>query len=57
VISTDIQFAERGVAKFMKIDVNTADRRVEAAFLGLFDKQRAAYAVAEHEVVRPALAV
>jgi len=44
VIRTDVQFAERRVAKFMRIDVDTANRRVEAAFLGLFGKQRAAYA-------------
>jgi hypothetical protein len=28
----------------MRIDVDVANRRVEAAFLGLFGKQRAAYA-------------
>ena len=44
VIRTDVQFAEHLVAKLMKIDVDVANRRVEAAFLGLFGKRRAAYA-------------
>jgi CubicO group peptidase (beta-lactamase class C family) len=44
VIKTDVQFAEHLVGKLMKIDVDFANRRVEAAFLSLFGKQRAAYA-------------
>jgi hypothetical protein len=36
VIRTDVQFAERRVAELMKIDVDNANRRVEAALLGLF---------------------
>ena len=31
VIRTDVQFAEHRVVKLMKIDVDTANRRVEAA--------------------------
>ena len=44
VIRTDVQFAEHSVAKLMKIDVDTANRRVEAAFFGLLAKRYAAYA-------------
>ncbi len=44
VIRTDVQFAEYLVVKLMRIDVDVANRRVEAAFLGVFGKQRAAYA-------------
>lgn len=44
VTRTDLEFAEGRVAKLMKIDVDVATRRVEAAFLGLFGRQRAAYA-------------
>jgi CubicO group peptidase (beta-lactamase class C family) len=44
VIRTDVQFAEYLVVKLMRTDVDVANRRVEAAFLGLFGKQRAAYA-------------
>jgi CubicO group peptidase (beta-lactamase class C family) len=44
VIRTDVQFAERRVAELMKIDVDNANRRVEAALLGLFGRRYAAYA-------------
>jgi CubicO group peptidase (beta-lactamase class C family) len=44
VIRTDVQFAERGVTKFMKINVNTSNRRVDAALFGLLAKRYAAYA-------------
>jgi CubicO group peptidase (beta-lactamase class C family) len=44
VIRTDVQFREGSVVKFMKIDVDTTNRRVEAALLGLFVKRYAAYA-------------
>ena len=44
VIRTDVQFAERRVVKLMKIDVDTANRRVEAAIFGLFGKRYASYA-------------
>ena len=44
VIRTDVQFREGSVANFMKIDVDTTNRRVEAALLGLFAKRYAAYA-------------
>jgi CubicO group peptidase (beta-lactamase class C family) len=44
VIRTDVQFAEHRVVKLMKIDVDTANRRVEAALFGLFGKRYAAYA-------------
>jgi CubicO group peptidase (beta-lactamase class C family) len=44
VMRTDVQFAEHLVGKLMRINVDVADRSVEAAFLGLFGKQRAAYA-------------
>jgi len=44
VIRTDVQFAERRVVKLMKIGVDTANRRVEAALFGLFGKRYAAYA-------------
>jgi CubicO group peptidase (beta-lactamase class C family) len=44
VIRTDVQFREGGVVKFMTIDVDTTNRRVEAAVLGLFAKRYAAYA-------------
>jgi hypothetical protein len=39
VIRTDVQFAEHRVVKLMKIDVDTANRRVEAALFGLFGKR------------------
>jgi hypothetical protein len=44
VIRTDVQFAEHRIVKLMKIDVDTANRRVEAALFGLFGKRYAAYA-------------
>jgi CubicO group peptidase (beta-lactamase class C family) len=44
VIRTDVQFREGRVVKLMKIDVDTINRRVEAALLGLFAKRYAAYA-------------
>lgn len=44
VIRTDVQFAERGIGKLMRIDVDTANRRVEAALLGLFARRYAGYA-------------
>jgi CubicO group peptidase (beta-lactamase class C family) len=44
VIRTDVQLAERSITKFVKIDVDTANRRVEAAILGLFARRYAAYA-------------
>jgi CubicO group peptidase (beta-lactamase class C family) len=43
VIRTDVQFAERHVIKLMKIDVDSANRRVEAALFGLFGRRYAAY--------------
>jgi CubicO group peptidase (beta-lactamase class C family) len=43
VIRTDVQFREPGLTKLMKIDVNIADQRVEAALLGLFARRYAAY--------------
>ncbi|MDH2352331.1 serine hydrolase [Bradyrhizobium sp. SSUT112] len=61
VIRTDVQFAERRVVKLMKIDVDTANRRVEAALFGLFGKRYAAYAegrgctlVSKDEIPAPA---
>jgi Beta-lactamase len=44
VIRTDVQFAEHRIVKLMKIDVDAANRRVEAALFGLFGKRYAAYA-------------
>lgn len=44
VIRTDVQFAEHRVVKLMKIDIDTANRRVDAALFGLFGKRYAAYA-------------
>ena len=44
VIRTDVQFAEHSVTKLMKIDIDTANRRVEAAIFGLFARRYAAYA-------------
>jgi hypothetical protein len=43
VIRTDVRFREHSVAKLMKIDVDIANRRVEAALLGRFAKRYAAY--------------
>ena len=36
VIRTDVQFMEHSVTKLVKIDIDTAGRRVEAALFGLF---------------------
>jgi CubicO group peptidase (beta-lactamase class C family) len=44
VIRTDVQFAEHRFTKHMKIDIDTANRRVEAAVYGLFAKRYAGYA-------------
>ena len=44
VIRTDVQFMERRGVKLMKIGVDTANRRVEAALFGLFSKRYAVYA-------------
>ena len=44
VIRTDVQFRVGNVVKFMKIDVDATNRRVETALLGLFAKRYAAYA-------------
>jgi hypothetical protein len=52
--------AERGVAKYVKIDVDSANKRVDAAVFGLFAKRYAAYAegrgctlVAKNETPKP----
>ena len=57
VIRTDVQIAVHRVVKLMKIDIDTANRRVEAALFGLFGTRYAAYAegrgctlVSKHEV-------
>jgi len=57
VIRTDVQFAVHRIVKFMKIDIDTANRRVEAALFGLLGKRYAAYAegrgctlVSKHEI-------
>jgi CubicO group peptidase (beta-lactamase class C family) len=44
VIRTDVQFAEHSVTKLVKIDIDTANRRVEAAIFGLFATRYAGYA-------------
>ncbi len=44
VIRTDLQVAERRAARHMKIEVDTANQRVEAAVYGLFATRYAAYA-------------
>jgi len=44
VIRTDVQFMEHSVTKLVKIDIDTADRRVEAALFGLFARRYAGYA-------------
>ena len=44
VIRTDVQFALHSVTKFVKIDIDTENRRVEAAIFGLFTKRYAGYA-------------
>jgi hypothetical protein len=43
VIRTDVEFREGSIVKFMTIDVDHANRRVEAVILGLFAKRYAAY--------------
>lgn len=43
VIGTDVEFALHRIAKRMKIDVDTARQRVEAAYLGLFARRYAQY--------------
>src|SRR4051794_26663710 len=43
VIRTDVQFAEHGITKFMKIDIDTANRRVDAALFGVFARRYAGY--------------
>jgi CubicO group peptidase (beta-lactamase class C family) len=43
VIGTDVQFALHRIVKRMKIDVDTANQRVEAAYLGLFARRYAQY--------------
>ncbi|WP_316224806.1 MULTISPECIES: serine hydrolase [unclassified Bradyrhizobium] len=43
VIRTDVEFAEHHIARLMKIETDTANRRVEAALFGLFWKRYAAY--------------
>jgi hypothetical protein len=44
VIRTDVQFAEHRVTKLVKIDIDTANQRVEAAIFGLFARRYAGYA-------------
>ena len=44
VIRTDVQFALHSVTKLVKIDIDTANRRVEAAIFGLFAGRYAGYA-------------
>jgi CubicO group peptidase (beta-lactamase class C family) len=44
VIGTDVQFALHSVTKLVKIDIDTANRRVEAAIFGLFARRYAGYA-------------
>ena len=63
VIRTDVQIAVHRVVKLMKIDIDTANRRVEAALFGLFGTRYAAYAegrgctlVSKHEVAARAAA-
>ncbi len=41
---TDVEIAEHRVAKRMKIDLDTANQRVEAAIYGLFARRYAQYA-------------
>jgi CubicO group peptidase (beta-lactamase class C family) len=43
VIRTDVQLAERGIVKLMKIVVDSDNRRVEATLLGLLARRDAAY--------------
>jgi CubicO group peptidase (beta-lactamase class C family) len=63
VIRTDVQLALHSVTKLAKIDIDTANRRVEAAILGLFAKRYAGYAegrgctiVSKDEIPDPAAA-
>jgi CubicO group peptidase (beta-lactamase class C family) len=44
VIRTDVQSALHSVTKLVKIDIDTANRRVEAAIFGLFARRYAGYA-------------
>jgi CubicO group peptidase (beta-lactamase class C family) len=44
VIQTDVRIAVRSVTKLMKIDVDTSNRRVDAALFGLLARRHAAYA-------------
>jgi CubicO group peptidase (beta-lactamase class C family) len=44
VIRTDVQFELHSVTKLVKIDIDTANRRVEAAIFGLFAKRYAGHA-------------
>ena len=44
VIRTDVQIEEQRFAKRMKIDIDTANQRVEAAAYGLFARRYAQYA-------------
>jgi CubicO group peptidase (beta-lactamase class C family) len=44
VIRTDVQFMEHSVTKLVKIDIDTANRRVEAAIFGLLARRYAGYA-------------
>jgi CubicO group peptidase (beta-lactamase class C family) len=43
VVGTDVEFALPRVVKRMKINVDTANQRVEAAYLGLFARRYAQY--------------
>ena len=43
VIGTDVEFALPRIIKRMKISVDIANQRVEAAYLGLFAKRYAQY--------------
>ena len=43
VIGTDVEFALHRIVKRMKIDIDTANQRVEVAYLGLFAKRYAQY--------------
>jgi len=63
VIRTDVQLALHSVTKLAKIDIDTANRRVEAAILGLFARRYAGYAegrgctiVSKDEIPDPAAA-
>src|SRR4029077_4447875 len=44
VIRTDVQFALHSVTKLVKIDIDIATRRVEAAIFGLIARRYAGYA-------------